>query len=58
MEPQPGLEVGKLEIAQFNASLPILFEFLLKCGNTPSTSSCVVNAKISHHRLNWWVIWL
>ena len=48
---------GKFETAQFYAPLPVLSEALLESANPPSSGSGVINAKISHHCLYWWVCW-
>ena len=58
MQSESGLEVWQFERSESQSSLSILLESLLEGCNASSASRLVVNAKISHDRLDGWVLGL
>ena len=56
-QPQPSAEVGQLEAPEFDPPLFVLVESVLQGGDAASAAGCVVDAQISHHGLDWWVLW-
>ena len=56
VQPQPCAKVGQLEAPEFNPPLFVLVEPVLQGGDAASAAGCVVNAQISHHGLDWWVL--
>ena len=57
VESEPCLQVWEPKRAQLDPALFVLLEPVLQSSNPASSTRLMVNAKVSHDRLDWRIIW-